>query len=63
MAATGDPSTFDFTIDCTLGSVRGSNQKVLYAIDIIDNISSDSHAETAKYDYSAATVTYGKTGN
>lgn len=42
MAATGDPSTFDFTIDCTLGKVRGESGKVLYAIDIIDTISSAS---------------------
>ena len=42
MAATGDPSTFDFTIDCTLGKVRGESDKVLYAIDIIDTISSAS---------------------
>jgi hypothetical protein len=46
MAATGDPSTFDFTIDCTLGTIRGETKKVLYAIDIIDNISSDSHTES-----------------
>ena len=72
MAATGDPSTFDFTIDCTLGSVRGSNQKVLYAIDIIDNISADSHNETADDDKpntapsgstSNATPTYGRSGS
>lgn len=63
MAATGDPSTFDFTIDCTLGSVRGSNKKVLYAIDIIDNISGDFHTDAVtNVDYSAETATYGKTG-
>ena len=53
MAATGDPSTFDFTIDCTVGRVRtlsGNNAKVLYAIDIIDNISEDAHNCTATID-------------
>lgn len=50
MAATGDPSTFDFTIDCTLGSVRGRSGKVLYAIDIIDTTSTDSHIEHATKD-------------
>ena len=53
MAATGDPSTFDFSIDCTVGRVRtlgGHSSKVLYAIDIIDNISEDSHVETATID-------------
>jgi len=48
MAATGDPSTFDFTIDCTLGKVRGESGKVLYAIDIIDTISSASGHTDAK---------------
>ena len=68
MAASGDPSTFDFTIDCTLGSVRGSNTKVLYAIDIIDNISGDSHAERASYDIkdpdnsNIGRITYGTGG-
>lgn len=64
MASSGDPSTFDFTIDCTVGAVRGlSNKKVLYAIDIIDNISStDSHSDknTTK-DWSTTTATYGAT--
>ena len=61
MAATGDPSTFDFTVDCTLGSVRGSNKKVLYAIDIIDNISSsEAHSDAAEnVDWSSDTATYG----
>ena len=48
MASSGDPSTFDFQIDCTVGSVRTlpSSKKVLYAIDIIDNISEgDSHVD------------------
>lgn len=48
MASSGDPSTFDFSIDCTVGAVRTlpSTQKVLYAIDIIDNISTaDSHSD------------------
>lgn len=59
MASTGDPSTFDFTIDCTVGSVRGMTGKVLYAIDIIDNIStSEAHAEKATKDTSADTATY-----
>lgn len=60
MAATGDPSTFDFTIDCTVGAVRGSNKKVLYAIDIIDNIKEGGHAETASKDIpnQASTITY-----
>lgn len=63
MASTGDPSTFDFTIDCTVGAVRGlSNKKVLYAIDIVDNISSsDAHTEKAKYDTDGTTATYGAT--
>ena len=63
MASTGDPSTFDFTIDCTVGTVRGSSSKskVLYAIDIIDNIStSDSHTENATKDTSTSTATYPK---
>ena len=50
MASSGDPSTFDFQIDCTVGSVRTlpSSKKVLYAIDIIDNISAgDSHVDAA----------------
>ena len=49
MAATGDPSTFDFTIDCTVGQLRtvsGTKGKVLYAIDIIDTISTDSHHDS-----------------
>lgn len=52
MAATGDPSTFDFQIDCTVGRVRTLPQstKVLYAIDIVDNISEGSHIETATVD-------------
>lgn len=53
MAASGDPSTFDFTIDCTLGTVRtakNKNKKMLYAIDIIDNIAEGSHTETATVD-------------
>ena len=52
MAATGDPSTFDFQIDCTVGRVRTLPQstKVLYAIDIVDNISEGSHVETATVD-------------
>lgn len=60
MAATGDPSTFDFTIDCTVGSVRGMDgKKVLYAIDIVDNIStSESHTEKATKDTSTETKTY-----
>lgn len=62
MASSGDPSTFDFQIDCTVGSVRtiDSTKKVLYAIDIIDNIStSEAHSEAAGVtkDYSAATAT------
>lgn len=65
MASSGDPSTFDFTIDCTVGAVRGlSNKKVLYAIDIVDNISSsDAHTEGAKYDTDDTTATYGTTKN
>lgn len=54
MASTGDPSTFDFQIDCTVGQLRtvsGTAGRVLYAIDIIDNISSsDSHVEHATID-------------
>lgn len=54
MASTGDPSTFDFKIDCTVGSVRGAGadaSKVLYAIDIIDTISSSSaHTEKGTKD-------------
>ena len=63
MASSGDPSTFDFTIDCTVGAVRGlSNKKVLYAIDIVDNISSsDAHTENADYDTDETTATYGAT--
>jgi hypothetical protein len=57
MAATGDPSTFDFTIDCTLGTIRGETKKVLYAIDIIDNISSDSHVESNADNVDYPTVT------
>ena len=49
MASSGDPSTFDFQIDCTVGQLRtvsGSAGRVLYAIDIIDNISAaDSHVD------------------
>lgn len=63
MASTGDPSTFDFTIDCTVGSVRGgeAGKKVLYAIDIIDTISTaEAHTETAKKDISSETATYPK---
>lgn len=44
MASTGDPSTFDFTIDCTLAPTRtDETKKVLYAIDIIDTISDSGH--------------------
>ena len=53
MAATGDPSTFDFTIDCTLGTVRtakNKNKKMLYAIDIVDTIAEGAHACTATVD-------------
>ena len=54
MASSGDPSTFDFQIDCTVGQVRtvsGTAGRVLYAIDIIDNIStSEAHAERATKD-------------
>ena len=60
MASSGDPSTFDFAIDCTVGSVRtlDSSKKVLYAIDIIDNIStSEAHTEKGKIDISPATAT------
>lgn len=63
MASTGDPSTFDFTIDCTVGAVRGgeAGKKVLYAIDIIDTISTNNaHTETAKKDISSTTITYPK---
>lgn len=58
MASSGDPSTFDFTIDCTVGSVRTlpSTEKVLYAIDIIDSISkSTSHIEHATIDVPSQT--------
>lgn len=60
MASTGDPSTFDFKIDCTIGSVRGlPGRKVLYAIDIIDNISSSElHDDTTNKDATTDTVTY-----
>jgi len=61
MAATGDPSTFDFTIDCTLGTIRGETKKVLYAIDIIDNISSDSHTESNVDNLDYPTTTNGTT--
>ena len=56
MASTGDPSTFDFTIDCTVGAVRTiKNSKVLYAIDIIDNISqAESHTEKGTIDTTEA---------
>lgn len=62
MASSGDPSTFDFTIDCTVGAVRtlDSSKRVLYAIDIIDNISTtEAHSEApgVTKDYSAATAT------
>ena len=54
MASSGDPSTFDFQIDCTVGQLRTdktSAGRVLYAIDIIDNISSsDTHQEHATID-------------
>ena len=54
MASSGDPSTFDFQIDCTVGQLRtdkSSSGRVLYAIDIIDNIStSESHTEHATID-------------
>ena len=54
MASSGDPSTFDFQIDCTVGQLRtvsGTAGRVLYAIDIIDNIStSEAHAERATID-------------
>jgi hypothetical protein len=54
MASTGDPSTFDFQIDCTVGQLRtvsGTAGRVLYAIDIVDNISSsESHVEHATID-------------
>ena len=63
MAATGDPSTFDFTIDCTLGKVRGGSGKVLYAIDIIDTISSASghvDAEGTEDGRSDATIKWNK---
>ena len=63
MAATGDPSTFDFTIDCTLGKVRGESDKVLYAIDIIDTISSTSgHVDDEKTEdgRSDATIKWNK---
>lgn len=54
MASSGDPSTFDFQIDCTVGQLRtvsGAAGRVLYAIDIIDNIStSEAHAERATID-------------
>ena len=61
MASSGDPSTFDFQIDCTVGQLRtvgGNAGKVLYAIDIIDNISSsESHTEKATKDIAGATGT------
>ena len=61
MASSGDPSTFDFQIDCTVGQLRtvgGNAGKVLYAIDIIDNISSsESHIEKATKDIAGATGT------
>ena len=54
MASSGDPSTFDFQIDCTVGQLRtvsGTAGRVLYAIDIIDNIStSEAHSERATID-------------
>jgi len=59
MASSGDPSTFDFAIDCTVGSVRtlDSSKKVLYAIDIIDNISTaEAHTEKASIDTSPTTA-------
>jgi hypothetical protein len=59
MASSGDPSTFDFTIDCTVGSVRTlpSSKKVLYAIDIIDNISTaEAHTEKATVDVNSGSA-------
>lgn len=58
MASTGDPSTFDFTIDCTVGAVRTiKNSKVLYAIDIVDNISqTESHTEKGTIDATEGSV-------
>lgn len=63
MASTGDPSTFDFTIDCTVGAVRTiKNSKVLYAIDIVDNISqAESHTEKATIDATEGSIFKPKT--
>ena len=65
MASSGDPSTFDFQIDCTVGQLRtvpGERGRVLYAIDIIDNItSSESHVDNI--DITDAVGVTGATGS
>ena len=50
MAASGDPSTFTFTVDAFPGIIKGgSSKKVLCAIQIID--SSSATGEAVKDDF------------
>lgn len=64
MASSGDPSTFDFTIDCTLAPTRvDPTKKVLYAIDIIDTIrgvSGHSEVDTTVVDHGTGSFSKGQ---